>query len=149
MTTKNDAARVQTSLARSAKVIEASSVEQVGSADRRTTLAADRTALAAERTYAAWMRTGLAALAAGIGAKALLDGVTAALLATITAAVLILFGGFCFAAAVWRDATKVAPPAPDMPRLPAWLLIAVSCFLLLVSLAALAGVLGWPVGRPG
>lgn len=149
MTTKEDAARAQTRLVRSAKVIEASSVEQVDSADRRTTLAADRTVLAAERTYAAWMRTGLAALAAGIGAKALLDGVTSPLLATLTASVLILFSGFCFGAAVWRDATKITPPAPDTPRMPAWLLIAVSCFLLLVSLAALAGVLGWPVGRQG
>jgi putative membrane protein len=97
----------------SAATLEVSAIEQTDSADRRTELAADRTILAAERTYAAWVRTGLAALASGIGARALLDRVVADWLTRSTGAMLILFAGFCFVAAVWRDvAPSVQPPKP-------------------------------------
>ena len=108
----------------------------------RTQLAADRTILAAERTYAAWVRTGLSALAAEIGARALLDSVVPTALAAAAGAVLILFSAFAFAAGVWRELSPGAPPPrPDTRRLPPALLIAVNGFLVLVSLAALAGVL--------
>jgi putative membrane protein len=53
---------------------------------------------------------------------------------------LILFSGFCFVAAVWRQFGEVAPPHPDMRRLPRALVTAVSGFLLLVALAALIGL---------
>lgn len=54
---------------------------------------------------------------------------------------LILFIGFCFAAAVWREMDSGAPPPkPDTRQLPAWLLIAINGFLMLVSLAALIGI---------
>lgn len=134
------AATAQKGLAKSAARLENSAEQQTDSADRRTELAADRTILAAERTYAAWVRTGLAALASGIGARALLDGIVAKNLGMATASVLILFSGFCFVAAVWRQMIKVAPPQPDTPRLPSWLLIAINGFLLLVTLSALVGV---------
>ena len=127
-------------LARSAEHLEQSAEVQADSADRRTELAADRTVLAGERTYAAWVRTGLAALAAGIGARALLTSVVANWLIVTTGSVLIVFSAFCFAAAVWRQMGKVAPPCPDTPRIPAALLIAVNGFLLIVSLAALVGI---------
>jgi putative membrane protein len=127
-------------LAASAAHLEHSAEEQTGSADRRTELAADRTVLAGERTYAAWVRTGLAALASGIGARALLDKVVANWLIGATGSVLILFSGFCFVAAVWRQMIKVRPPRPDTPRIPAALLIVVNGFLLIVSLAALVGI---------
>jgi len=126
-------------LARSASHLERSAAEQTDSADRRTELAADRTVLAAERTYAAWVRTGLAALASGIGARALLDKIVPVWLIGITGSVLILFGGFCFVAAVWRQMTRI-DPHPDTRRLPPALLIAVNGFLLLVCLAALVGI---------
>ena len=113
---------------------------QFDGADRRTELAMDRTILAAERTYAAWVRTGLAALASGIGARALLDGLVPRWLISATGSMLILFGGFCFVAAVWRETSRFAPPRGETRRLPAWLLLAVNGFLVLVSLAALAGV---------
>lgn len=120
---------------------ESSALRQEDSADRRTVLAADRTVLAAERTYAAWIRTGLAALAAGVGARALLEGVVPPALAAATGSVLILFSAFCFVAAVWRELRPGAPPpAPDIPRLPRALLVAVNGFLMLVALAALVGV---------
>jgi putative membrane protein len=136
------ARRTHAKVARSAEAIEASSQVQADSADRRTQLAADRTVLAAERTYAAWVRTGLAALASGIGARALLDGVVPTALAAAAGAVLILFSAFAFAAGVWRELSPGAPPPrPDTRRLPATLLIAVNGFLVLVSLASLAGVL--------
>lgn len=120
--------------------LEHSAKQQADSADRRTELAADRTLMAAERTYAAWVRTGLAALASGIGARALLENVVPDWLAGATASVLILFSGFCFVAAVWREMAPVAPPRPDTQRLPAALLIGVNGFLVIVALAALVGI---------
>jgi putative membrane protein len=127
-------------LASSAAHLEQSAEVQTDSADRRTELAADRTVLAAERTYAAWVRTGLAALASGIGARALLDKIVPGWLIGATGTVLILFAGFCFVAAVWRQMGQVSPPRPDTRRIPAALLIAVNGFLLIVCLAALVGV---------
>lgn len=128
-------------LADSASTLKDSAVQQVDSADRRTELAADRTILAAERTYAAWVRTGLAALASGIGARALLKDIVVPWLASATGTMLILFSGFCFVAAVWRDIdTRAAPPRPDIRRLPPVLLIGVNGFLVLVATAALVGV---------
>ena len=134
------ATKAHVKLAASAAQLEHSAEEQTDSADRRTELAADRTVLAAERTYAAWVRTGLAALASGIGARALLDKVVANWLIGATGTVLILFSGFCFVAAVWRQMSKIRSPRPDTPRIPAALLIAINGFLLIVSLAALIGI---------
>jgi putative membrane protein len=129
-------------IAQSASVLRESAVEQVDSADRRTELAADRTMLAAERTYAAWVRTGLAALASGVGARALLKGIVVDWLVLTTGCALVLFGAFCFLAAVWRELMPgIAPPKPSTPRLPAALLIVVNGFLVLVSLAAFIGLL--------
>lgn len=126
----------------SAATLEVSALEQTDSADRRTEMAADRTILAAERTYAAWVRTGLAALASGIGARALLDKVVADWLTRSTGAMLILFAGFCFVAAVWREvAPSVQPPKPRARRLPAPLLIGINGFLVIVALAAFVGVI--------
>jgi putative membrane protein len=132
--------KAHVSLTQSAGKLEKSAEQQTDSADRRTELAADRTLLAAERTYAAWVRTGLAALAAGIGARALLDKVVASWLIGATGSVLILFSGFCFVAAVWRQMGEVAPPPPDTRRIPSGLLIAINGFLVLVSVAALVGI---------
>lgn len=125
----------------SARVQQRSVIAQEDSADRRTVLAADRTIFAAERTYAAWVRTGLAALASGVGARALLDHVLPLGLAAATGSILVLFSAFCFVAAVWRElGVGRLPPRPDVPRIPAWLLVAVNAFLALVALAALAGI---------
>jgi len=134
------ATKAHVKLAKSAEHLEQSAEVQTDSADRRTELAADRTVLAAERTYAAWVRTGLAALAAGIGARALLDKIVPNWLIGATGTVLILFSGFCFVAAVWRQMSKVSPPRPDTRRIPPTLLIAINGFLLVVSLAALVGI---------
>ncbi|HKT85923.1 MAG TPA: DUF202 domain-containing protein [Novosphingobium sp.] len=133
--------QAQADLAKSASRLENSAEGQTDSADRRTELAADRTVLAAERTYAAWVRTGLAALASGIGARALLEDIVPKWLGMATGSVLVVFAGVCFVAAVWRQMLRVAPPRPDTPRLPAAMLIAINGFLLLVSLAALVGIL--------
>ena len=120
---------------------ESSALRQEDSADRRTELAADRTVYAAERTYAAWMRSGLAAMAAGVGAKALLAEHVADWLAAATSAVLVLFAMFCFIAAVWREIDNgVPPPRLDVRRLPPWITIAFSAFLVLVSGAVLVGL---------
>jgi putative membrane protein len=62
-------------------------------------------------------------------------------LAGAAGSVLILFGCFCFVAGVWRDLYSGAPPpAPDVRKLPPWLLVAVNLFLILVALTALAGM---------
>lgn len=135
-----NAVHAQARLAHSAGRLERSADKQMDSADRRTELAADRTVLASERTYAAWVRTGLAALASGIGARTLLEGLVPGWLIGATGSVLILFSGFCFVAAVWRQMARVAPPRPDTPRLPSWLLVAINGFLVLVAVAALIGV---------
>ena len=125
----------------SAKALARSASVVVDSADRRTELAADRTILAAERTYAAWVRTGLGALASGVGAKALLVGLLPGWFGALTGSMLIVFSGFCFAAAVWREAIRLAPPsAPDVRRLPRALLLVLNGFLIVVDVAALAGV---------
>lgn len=124
-------------------------LERIGEkADRRTELAADRTVLAAERTYAAWMRTGFAALASGVGARTLLSGVLGHWLVMGVGTVLILFSGFCFGAAVWRELFAGAPPPrPDVRHIPPGVLYAISGFLALVSLAALAGIWIGPFHR--
>jgi putative membrane protein len=110
-------------------------------ADRRTQLAANRTVFAAERTYAAWVRTGLVALASGIGAHSLLSNVLPGWLIGLTGRVLVLFSGFCFAAAVWRQLDPgPPPPAPDTRQLPRALLLLVNGFLVLVALASLVGI---------
>jgi putative membrane protein len=141
MATESHAAdKAHVKLAKSAAHLEQSAETQTDSADRRTELAADRTVLAAERTYAAWVRTGLASLASGIGARALLERIVPNWLIGATGSVLVLFSGFCFVAAVWRQMAKVQPPRPDTPRIPAILLIGVNGFLLIVSLAALIGI---------
>ena len=117
------------------------------SAERRTELAADRTLFAAERTYAAWVRTGLVALASGIGAKKLLAGIVPGWMVIGTGTVLILFSAFCFVAGVWRQLFVGAPPpAPDVPRMPPFVLVIVNGFLALVALAALLGVWFGPSG---
>lgn len=125
----------------SAQQLARSAGAVVDSADRRTELAADRTVLAAERTYAAWVRTGLAALASGVGAKALLAHILPDWFGGLTGSVLILFSGFCFVCAVWRETRPGAPPPrPDTRRLPSGLLLAVNGFLVVVALAALVGI---------
>lgn len=125
---------------RSAGAVKQSAAQLTDSADRRTQLAGDRTVLAMERTYAAWVRTGLAALASGVGAQPLLGRVLPGPLVSATGSVLVLFSAFCFFAAVWRDVTPVAPPQPEIRRLPRAALIVTNGFLGLVALAALVGV---------
>jgi putative membrane protein len=79
-------------------------------------------------------------LASGVGARALLAGILPDWFGALTASGLVLFGAFCFIAAVWREiASGVPPPAPDIQRLPTPLLIAVNGFLVLTSLVAAVG----------
>ena len=123
---------------KSTGAIKQASAQIAVSADRTTQLAADRTLYASERTYAAWVRTGLAALASGIGAKALLKGVLPGLGIKATASLLVIFSGFCFFAAVWREFFPVVPPpVPDAKRIPAWFLFAINLCLGVVVLIAL------------
>jgi putative membrane protein len=134
------AAAAQVKLAASADQLKDSAAAQEDSADRRTQLAADRTVLAAERTYAAWMRTGLGALARGVGAKALLDRHVPEWLSTSTSIVLVAFAAFCFVAGVWRQFDRGAPPPPpDVPAIPAWLLLGFNGFLVALCVAVLVG----------
>ena len=129
-------------VARSTSRLERSAEKQVDNAARTTQLAADRTVLAAERTYAAWVRTGLASLAAGVGSKALLHDVVVHPLPTVAGVMLVLFSGFCFVAAVWRELRPtLTAPAPDVRRLPRAVLVTVNGVLLLVSLCAAYGLL--------
>jgi putative membrane protein len=123
-----------------AKTTAQAAVITKDSAERRTELAGDRTVFAAERTYAAWVRTGLVGLAGGIGARALLEGLVPDWMALAQATVLMLFAVFCFIAGVWRQLFKVEPEAPDIDRLPGWLLIGVNVFLALVAGTALIGI---------
>ena len=110
--------------------------------DPRVSYAADRTVLAAERTYAAWVRTGLVSLAAGVGAKASLGSVLPDWVIQFNASLLVLFSGFCFAVAVWRDLRPGhdSPRRSDVWRIPPAVLALVNGGLLLVSAAALLGV---------
>jgi putative membrane protein len=128
-------------IADSAKDLRHSSEHIEDSAERTTRLAADRTVLAAERTYAAWVRTGLFALASGVGARALLKGILPDWLVLADASMLIAFSVFCFGAAMWRHLNPgPPPPVPDVARIPNGVLITVSAFLGVVSLAALIGI---------
>ena len=116
--------------------------------DPRVLYAADRTVLAAERTYAAWVRTGLVALVGGVGAKTSLGGVLTEWAILSNATLLVLFSGFCFFAAVWREVRPGhdAPSRSDVRRIPRAVLAVVNGGLLLVSVGALLGV--W-FGRTG
>jgi putative membrane protein len=118
------------------------------SAERRTELAADRNVFAAERTYAAWVRTGLAALASGVAAKTALHGVVPEFAAIAAGTMLALFSAFCFFAGIWREFLSAGPPPPmpDVKPLPRMVLIGVNTFLMLISLAAVLGIL---FGRGG
>jgi inner membrane protein YidH len=128
-------------IADSARELEHSSSRIESSADHTTRLAADRTILAAERTYAAWIRTGLFALASGVGARALLTGLLPEWLILADASMLIAFSVFCFGAAIWRHLNPgPPPPRPAVRQIPRTLLITVSGFLALVSIAALIGI---------
>jgi putative membrane protein len=130
-----------TEIKRSARALERGTTELADSANRRTTLAGDRTLLAAERTYAAWVRTALAALAAGVGARALMADILPDWVGKLTGTILIIFAGFCFVAAVWREVCGVPSSAhPDIPALPRALLVPINFFLLLVAIAALVGI---------
>jgi putative membrane protein len=55
--------------------------------------------------------------------------------------VLVLFGAFCFIAAVWRELLPEITPPHDIRRLPPAVLLSINGFLVLVSLAALVGLL--------
>src|SRR6476469_2372023 len=132
----------------SAAHMERSTARVEDSADRRTVLAADRTIFAAERTYAAWVRTGLASMAAGVGAKAALGEIMIESIVLAAGSALVVFSAFCFLAAVWREVCPGAPPPrPDVRQIPPLLLIAMNGFLVLVSVAALAGI--WIGRAPG
>lgn len=137
-----DAIKTQSEkVADSAEELTDSSVRIEDSADRRTELASNRTALAAERTYSAWVRTGLFALASGAGARSALAGLMPDWLIRCDGSALVLFSIFCFSAAVWRMShSGAARPSPDVPRIDGRILIAMSAFLSLVSLAALWGI---------
>src|SRR3954454_320353 len=116
--------------------------------DARILYANQRNVLAAERNYAAWGRTGLVSVATETEAKTSLGNVLPEWLILFNATLLVLFSGFCFIAAVWRDLKPGhdAPQRSDVRRLPRALLVLVNGGLLLVSLAALLGV--WS-GRTG
>ena len=126
---------------RSTKAVERQTGQLTDDAERRTQFASDRTLLAAERTYAAWVRTALAALAAGIGARALGKGILPDWVGKSTASILVLFAAFCLVAAVWRELHGMPrDPGPDIKPVPRSLLIPMNFFLLLVAVAALAGI---------
>lgn len=131
--------------AKAAQVTAKAAVVTKDSAERRTELAGDRTVFAAERTYAAWVRTGLVGLASGIGARSLLEGLVPGWLVMGQASVLILFAIFCFIAGVWRQIFRAELLAPDIRKLPGWVLISVNLFLAAVAAAALVGI--WVHGQ--
>jgi putative membrane protein len=145
MAQNSTAAAVETQskkVADSAEKLKDSSVRIEDSADRRTELASNRTALAAERTYSAWIRTGLFSLASGAGAKGVLTGLMPAWIVLADSSALIVFSIFCFCAAVWRmNNSGATRPGPDVPRIDPRILIAMSAFLSIVSMAALWGIL--------
>lgn len=109
--------------------------------DQRNRLAADRTVLASERTYAAWTQLGLAALAAGIGASTLLEGNLPNWTVWLTGSLLVLFSGFCFGAAVWRQLRPgPPPPEPHLHQIHPAILLTVNGFLCLVAVATAVGL---------
>jgi putative membrane protein len=90
----------------------------------------------------AWIRTGLFSLASGAGAKGVLAGLMPMWIVVADSGALIVFSIFCFCAAAWRfDRSGATRPDPDVPRIDTRILVAMSAFLSVVSLAALWGVL--------
>ena len=138
---KTDLRKESREIKRSAEAVEQTMDRFADGADRRTILAGDRTLLATERTYAAWMRTALVALIAGVGSTAVFKEALPKVVGQLIGSVLIIFAGFCLVAAVWRElrGTPITPH-PDIKPIPAALLVPVNFLLLLVVLAALAGI---------
>jgi putative membrane protein len=81
----------------------------------------------------------LAALASGVGARAVLEHALPIWLVRITASVLILFAGFCLAAAIWREFYSLPPGKTHLSVMPRYVIIPINGFLILVTLAALVG----------
>jgi putative membrane protein len=134
------AEKVSDALTKSARELKRSASALDEETDRRTSLAADRTVLAAERTYAAWVRTALVALATGVGAREVLKDVLPLWLTQLTASVLVLFAGFCLGAAIWREFYSVEPGRSHLRLVPRYVILPINGFLILVTLAALAGI---------
>jgi len=131
----------------SAGAVERSSDIQTETAIRRTILASDRTVLAVERTYAAWIRTGLASLASGVGAHAVFGDELPYWLVAFVGGVLVVFAGFAFAVAAWRQiGLALKDPKPEIPKLPTAVSVGFSALLVLTCMAALAEILLVPRG---
>lgn len=105
-------------------------------------MSASRTVLAVERTYAAWVRTGLACLAAGVASREFIRSAAPFPIAGILASLLILFSGFCFFAAAWRELSPLTSSrSADVPRIaPA---ISVGANTLMVSISAITLIGLW------
>lgn len=120
--------------------------ERTHLAEERTEFAADRTALASERTYTAWVRTGLAGIVAGLAVLRFMEDVLAEWSLRLVAAALIVFGLFCFGAAVWRywRVGELLDRA-GARRMHTLLILLATAVLAAAGLIALANV--WLVGR--
>ena len=110
-------------------------------AEERTEEAADRTVLANERTYTAWVRTGLAALVAGLAALRFMGETLPGWALKLVAVALMLYGLFCFAAAVWRYRhTGGVLAKADVRQIAAPALVLATALLAIAAVVALVGM---------
>lgn len=110
-------------------------------------LAVDQTVLANERTWLAWLRTGLAILAGGLGVARFMRTTLPDVTALFISSMLVMLSIAVFLLAAWRYASIHLRMAQlDIDAMPARTARAISGFLALCALIALAGL--WMMALP-
>ena len=119
-------------------------VEEIPSPHR---LAVDQTVLANERTWLAWLRTGLAVLAGGLAVARFMRTALPDWTALLISSLLVALSIVVFLLASWRySSIHLRMAHLDIDAMPSRTAFAISAFLALCALIALAGL--WIMALP-
>ena len=125
---------------------ESASCADMSSSTHR--LAVDQTVLANERTWLSWLRTGLALLAGGLAVARFMKTALPDVTALLVSSLLVVLSIAVFLLAAWRyGSIHLRMAQLDIDAMPARTAYAISGFLALCALIALAGL--WIMAMPG